>query len=209
MKLILARHGETDWNVAEVFRGRLDIELNETGRKQARLMADYLAESKIGAVFSSPLKRALETAQIVAARPGLKVTPAPELVDMDFGDWQGLSIKTVRDRYPELFARWLESPHHVKVPGGESLLDVRERSLSLVSRETARGEGDVLMVSHRVVGKVLICALLGLDDSHFWNIRLDTCGLSVFELESGRFVLTGHNDTSFLRPLRKTPLADF
>ncbi|MFH0941773.1 MAG: histidine phosphatase family protein [Chloroflexota bacterium] len=209
MKLILARHGETDGNVAEVFRGRLDIELNETGRKQARLMADSLAESKISAVFSSPLKRALETAQIVAARLGLKVSPAPELVDMDFGDWQGLSIKTVRDEYPELFARWLENPHHVKAPGGESLLDVRERTLSLVSRVTARGEGDTLMVSHRVVNKVLICALLGLDDSHFWNIKLDTCGLSVFEIENGRFVLTGHNDTSFLKSLRKAPLADF
>jgi len=209
MKLIIARHGETDWNVNEVFRGRLDIELNETGHKQARLMADYLAGTRLSAVYSSPLKRALETAQAVAGRQGIEVTASPELTDMDFGEWQGLSIKTVRDEYPEFFARWLEEPHHLKVPGGESLLDVRERSLLLVNRVAEQAAGDVLLVSHRVVGKILTCALLGLDDSHFWNVKLDTCGLTTFELEDERLVLTGHNDTSFLRPMQKAPLADF
>lgn len=209
MKLILARHGETDWNVAEVFRGRLDIELNETGRKQAKLMADYLAGTKFSAVFSSPLKRALETARAVAARQDIEVTVAPELMDMDFGDWQGLTVNTVREKHPGFFSRWLEQPHCLKVPGGESLSNVRERALNLISRITARNESDILLVSHRVVGKVLICALLSLDDSHFWNIKLDTCGLTNFSLEDGRFVLTGHNDTSFLKPLQKAPLSDF
>lgn len=209
MKLIIARHGETDWNVNEVFRGRLDIELNETGRQQAELMAGYLSGTKLSAVYSSPLKRALETARSVAARQGLEAITAPELIDMDFGDWQGLAISTVRDKYPGFFDRWLEQPHHLKVPGGESLLDVRERALALVNRVTSQDNGDVLLVSHRVVGKVLICALLGLDDSHFWNIKLDTCGLTTFDFENGRFIITGHNDTSFLRPLQKAPLADF
>lgn len=210
MRLILARHGETDWNVNEVFRGKLDVELNETGREQARLMADYLAESRISAVLSSPLKRARETAQAVATCQGIEVTVAPELVDMDFGDWQDLSIKTVQDKYPEFFSRWLEQPNHLKVPGGESLLDVRERALGLISRITAQNKGDALLVSHRVVSKVLICALLGLNDSHFWNIKLDICGITTFSVENRRFVLSGHNDTSFLRPhQQKSPLADF
>lgn len=209
MKLILVRHGETDWNVAEIFRGRLDVELNETGRRQAELLAEYLAGLKIKAVLSSPLKRALKTAEIIAAHHNLKITTAPELVDFDFGDWQGLSLETVRDKYPELYAGWLKSPHRVKIPGGESLRDVRDRVLGLVSRVTASGAGDTVMVSHRVVNKVLIVALLGLEESYFWNIRLDTAGLTVFDFEDGRFVLSRHNDTSFLKPLQKEPLSDF
>lgn len=209
MKLIIARHGETDWNVKEVFRGRLDIELNETGRRQAELMAGYLAGTKLSAIFSSPLKRASETASFVTARQGVEVITTPELVDMDFGEWQGLPIQTVREKHPDFFARWLKQPHHLKVPDGESLLEVRERVLSLVSRITAGNKGNTLLVSHRVVGKVLICALLGLDDRHFWNIKLDTCGLTTFELEGGRFILAGHNDTSFLKPLQAAPPADF
>jgi len=70
-------------------------------------------------------------------------------------------------------------------------------------------EGSVVLVSHRVVNKVLICALLGLDNSHFWNVRQDTCGITIFTYENGRFILTRHNDTSFLRRLSKAALSDF
>ena len=209
MKLILARHGETDWNVAEIFRGRLDVELNETGRRQAKLLAAHLARSKITTVLSSPLKRALNTAETVAARHDLKVKIAPELIDFNFGAWQGLSHQTVRDKYQELYTEWLKNPQRVKIPDGESLDEVRKRALGLVDKVIAQGEGTTVLVSHRVVNKVLICALLSLDNAHFWNIRLDTAGLTTFTYEDRRFVLTRHNDTSFLEPLRKDPLPDF
>jgi broad specificity phosphatase PhoE len=208
-EIILARHGETEWNVAEMFRGRADIELNETGRQQAELLAEHLSEPKIEAVYSSPLKRALDTAEAIARRHQLKVETSPGLIDCDFGQWQSLPLKEVKDRYKELYRQWAESPHLVKIPGGESLDGVRERALKVVNEIVARHQERVVLVSHRVVNKVLICALLGLDNSHFWNIRLDTCGTTTFSRQDGRFVLIKHNDTSYLRPLPKAQRRDF
>jgi broad specificity phosphatase PhoE len=79
----------------------------------------------------------------------------------------------------------------------------------VVNGVIAKHSGGVVLVSHRVVNKVLICALLGLDNSHFWNIKQDTCAITVFSYENGRFVLTRHNDTSYLKPLKSAELGDF
>jgi broad specificity phosphatase PhoE len=206
---MLIRHGDTDWNVEEIFRGRTDIELNETGIKQAEILAKYLEDVPIETVYSSPLKRALKTAKLIADPHNTDVTPYEELIDFGYGEWQGLSHDTVKEKYPTLYAEWLNNPHLVKVPKGETLDDVKERVLRLIDWITTTHEGTVVLVSHRVVGKVLICALLGLDNSHFWNIRLDTCGITTFNYEKGSFVLASHNDTSFLKPLGETVLSDF
>ena len=208
-EIILARHGETEWNVGEIFRGRIDVELNETGIRQAELLAEYLSEVKIEAVYSSPLKRALRTAEMIASRHKLDVETAPGLIDLDFGKWQGLSHHDVKDRYGELYTQWLKNPHWVKIPAGESLNDVRQRTICVVDEVIAKHKGTVVLVAHRVVNKVLICALLGLDNSHFWNIRQDTCGITTFTCENKRFILTKHNNTSFLKPIQRAPLSDF
>ncbi len=208
-EIILARHGETEWNVEEVFRGRIDVELNETGIKQAELLAEYLSDSKIDAIYSSPLKRALKTAEIIAGYHKLDVEIAPGLIDFDYGKWQGLPHQEVKDKYKELYAEWVNSPDKVKMPAGESLNDVRKRAIDVVDSVIAKHKGTVVLVSHRVVNKVLICALSGLDNSHFWNIRQDTCGITTFIYENERFILTEHNNTSYLKPLHKAPLSDF
>jgi broad specificity phosphatase PhoE len=209
VEIILARHGETAWNVEEVFRGQIDLELNQTGIRQAELLAEYLSGQKIEAVYSSPLKRALKTAEAVARRHQLEVAVSPGLIDGDFGQWQGLSLREVKEKYSQLYQQWAESPQLVKIPGGESLDVVRERALKVVNGVTAKHTGTVVLVSHRVVIKVLVCALLGLDNSHFWNIKQDVGGTTFFNYENGRFVLTRHNDTSYLRPLKKAELGDF
>ena len=206
-EIILARHGETEWNVAEIFRGRIDVELNKTGIKQAELLADYLSGFKIQAIYSSPLKRALRTAEVMASHHKLEPVIAPGLIDLDYGKWQGLPNQEVADKYQELYAQWLSRPDKVRIPGGESLKKVRERAIGVVDEVIARYKGTVILVSHRVVNKVLICALLGLGNSHFWNIKQDTCGITIFTYENERFILTRHNDTSFLRPLRKNAVA--
>lgn len=208
-EIILARHGETEWNVQEIFRGRIDIKLNETGIKQAKLLAEYLGEVKIEAIYSSPLKRALRTAEMIASYHKLQVETPPGLIDLDYGKWQGLLHQEVKDKYKKLYTEWINSPAQVKIPGGESLHDVRKRAIGVVDEVIAKYEGTVILVSHRVVNKVLICALLGLDNSHFWNIRQDTGGITTFTYENERFILTKHNDTSFLKSIQKAPLGDF
>jgi phosphoserine phosphatase len=208
-KLMLIRHGDTDWNIEEIFRGRVDVELNETGIIQAQLLSKYLEGEPIDMVYSSPLKRALKTAEIIAVPHNADVTSSQELIDFDYGEWQGLSHDAVKNKYKMLYKKWLKKPHLVKIPKGESLDDVGKRTVSLVDRVIANNEGTVALVSHRVIHKVIICVLLGLDNSHFWNIKLDTCGITTFNYQDKRFILEKHNDTSFLKPLGKSVLKDF
>jgi broad specificity phosphatase PhoE len=206
---ILVRHGETEWNRQEIFRGRIDIDLNDTGRRQAELLAKHLSKAKLDAVYSSPLKRATETAERIAHYQELEVQIASGLIDFDYGEWQGLPKEAVKTKYPELYTQWLENPHQVKIPAGESLDNVTERALITVNEAIARYPGTVVLVSHRVVNKVLICALLGLDNSRFWHIKQDTASMTTFTYENGRFILTEHNITAYLNPLGKAPLSDF
>lgn len=207
--IILARHGETDWNTEEIFRGRIDVELNEAGIRDAELLAGYLNDLAVTAIYSSPLKRALRTAEIIAIRHDIKIDIAHQLIDLDYGEWQSLSHNEVKVRYGQLYAEWVNNPQLVKMPAGESLEDVRKRTARLVEHIIAKDEGIAVLISHRVVHKVLICALLALGNSYFWNIRMDTAGITIFAYEDERFVLIRHNDTSFLKPVQKTPLSDF
>jgi broad specificity phosphatase PhoE len=210
LEIILTRHGETDWNLNEIFRGTVDVPLNETGLKQADLLGEYLKDTKIDAVYSGPLQRAVKTAEAIASRQALGVEIAPGLTDFNYGDWQGISHREVKETYREIYSDWLNNPERVTMPNGESLDNVRERSLAVVEDMIGKhNEGRIVLASHRVVNKVLVCALLGLDNSCFWNIKLDTCGITGFSYENGRYILNFHNDTSFLKSLNKTPLNDF
>jgi len=208
-KLILARHGETVWNVDKVFRGRADVNLDEVGIKQAELLGKYLSNWELEAIYSSPVKRALDTANIVARYQKVAVRIAEGLTDIDFGEWQSLAEQEVRRLYPDLLNEWHNSPERVKMPGGESLENVRRRAVDVVTGVLSRHQGNILLISHRVVIKVLICYLLGLDNSHFWNISQDVGGITIFNYGDGRFVLTRHNDTSHLRELGRSVLGDF
>ena len=208
-EIILARHGQTDWNLAEVFRGRTDIPLNSTGIKQAELLSEYLSGVKIDAVYSSPLKRALATAEAINRTHKLKIETSLGLLDLNYGKWEGISNKEVMDKYKELYEKWTNHPEEVTMPEGESLDDVKNRAMAVIEDIIERCVGVVVLVSHRVVNKVLICALLGLDNSHFWKIKQDTCGITRFTYNNGRFILTRHNDTSYLEPTDQTLLSDF
>jgi broad specificity phosphatase PhoE len=208
-ELILARHGQTEWNVGKIFRGRADVNLDEVGARQAELLGKYLSNYELEAVYSSPLKRALDTATIVARYQKVGVHTAEGLIDFDYGKWQSLSEQQVKRLYPALLNEWHSSPHKVRMPDGESLDDTRGRVIESLTGVLSKHQGRVLLVSHRVVLKVLICSLLGLDNSHFWNISQDVCGITVFNYVDGRFVLTRHNDTSHLKELQEPALDDF
>jgi phosphoserine phosphatase len=210
LEIILVRHGETEWNATEVFRGRADVPLNETGLKQAQLLGEYLRREKIDAVYSSPLSRAVKTAEAIAGFQKTPVNIVSNLNDIDCGEWEGLSLAEVKERYDDVYQDWQDTPEQVRLPGGETLEEVRGRALPFVEDSVARlGEGKIALVSHRVVNKVLICALLTLDNAAFWNFKIDNGGITRFTFDGDRAILTCHNDTSFLAPLKKNPLNDF
>ncbi len=199
---ILVRHGQTEWNREERFRGRADLLLNETGLRQALAAGLHMKGWPIAAIYSSPLKRTLETAKIIASQLGLPLRPLDGLIDIDFGNWQGLSAEEAAEQDSELYNTWLEFPHRVRFPRGESLADVRQRVLAAVDGIAAEHGGQtVILVSHMVVCKVLLCAMLGLDESNFWQVRQDVCAINAFEVRDGVPAVTLVNDTCHLKSL--------
>jgi broad specificity phosphatase PhoE len=207
-RLLLVRHGETVWNADAVYRGRSEVPLSEMGRRQALLLGRRLAEEGVTALCTSPLTRARETAKAISHATRLTARVEQDLTDLDCGEWEGLSDRDVKERYPDIRRTWLATPHQVRVPGGESLDEVSVRVGRVLERVLA-GPGVVVLVSHRVVHKVAICALLGLDNSHFWDVRLDVAGVTEFECSPSRRVLVGHNDTCHLRDGHAPPPGDF
>ena len=170
----------------ERFRGRANIELDVVGMKQAEAVVGRIAEWQVSAIYSSPLRRALTTAEILARRSGLEVKSLDGLIDIDYGDWQGLSPEKAVAKDGGLYSKWLECPHMVKFPGGEGLAEVRERADSAVHSLIAQHPKEtIVLVSHKVVCQILILILLGLDNSHFWEITQDVCAVNLFEVRGG------------------------
>ena len=201
-RVYLIRHGTTEWNREEIFRGRADCALNETGRAEAQAVAAYLREVEFEKIYTSPLSRAAETAGVIAADRRLRAIPDPAFIDLDFGEWQGLPLKEVRERYPDLYRVWRERPQDATFPGGENLAQVKARAWEGLLRVVQdNSEKTVLIVSHRVITKVLICAALGLDNSHFWQIKQDTTAINCLEFARGQFVAALINDTCHLRTI--------
>jgi broad specificity phosphatase PhoE len=197
---ILIRHGQTEWNQKERFRGWVDIDLDETGIRQAEAAAPRIAQWEVAAIYASPLRRSMATAEIIAQPLGIAVTPLEGIIDMNFGVWQGLSIDEVKRNYPALFKLWRFSPEILEIPQGDSLEDVRKRAAAAIDDLAARHrEATVVLVTHRVVCKVLLCHLLGLDNSHFWQIEQDTAAINLFEINEGKATVTLLNDTCHLR----------
>jgi phosphoserine phosphatase len=210
VKIILVRHGETEWNAAEVFRGRADVALNENGLKQAKLVGDYLKGEPIDAVYSGPLQRAVKTAEAIASPHKIPVNIVENLNDIDCGEWEGKPLTLVEAIYPDVYADWLDTPEQTRLPDGESLDDVNSRVVPFVWDTVLHsGLETIVFVSHRAVHKVLICALLKLDNVSFWNFKLDNAGLTRFTFDGKRVIMTAHNDTSYLKPLNCSPLNDF
>jgi len=203
-RIVLVRHGQTIWNREQRFRGRADVDLDELGLKQAEATGRYVAARwPVVAIYASPMRRAMQTAEALARAQGLTAHPLEGLMDIDFGEWQGCLADEMAQRYSDLFRVWLEAPHMMRFPGGEGLDDVRSRIVSALNGVVARHAGQtVALVSPPVATRVLLCAVLGLGNAPFWRLQQDTCAVNVFEAEEdGTFTIALLNDTCHLQNL--------
>ena len=200
MRLILVRHGETDTNKARLALGRADVELNEHGRWQAQRLALSLKDEAIGAIYSSPLKRALATAEPIASSHGLQVQVDEGLIEMDIGEMEGLTFQQVGERYPHFLQAWLGGQAaYEAMPGGERLLDVQERAWQAIERIRQRQEqGTVAAVTHNFVIITLLCRVLGLELANFRRLRHSVAAKSVLEMGRDRIIVVSFNDTCHL-----------
>jgi phosphoserine phosphatase len=201
-RIIILRHGRTEWNRVEKFRGRADIGLDRVGIEQAEAAAKRIGEWPISAIYSSPLQRAMATSDIVASRLGIGVNLLPEIVDIDYGEWQGLSTQEVIDRYDSLYSKWMKDPGDVKFPGGESFSRVRDRiSRTVEVLIQQHPKESIVLVTHKVICQVFVLNLLALNSSHFWQITQDVCAMNLFEVRGGIPSALFLNDTCHLRGL--------
>jgi len=198
--IILVRHGETDWNREEHSRGRVDVPLNKTGLLQAEATSRRIAaEWHPSAVYASPLLRSLRTAEVIAQYFDLTMQAHAGLTDINFGQWQGLTPLEVRKRWPKVADVWHHAPQRAQIPGGEMLREVSARALEAVYEMSARHAGQTLvMVSHTVVNRVILLAVLGLGIERFRRLQQGTCTVNVFEAEGDHFTLVSLNETYHL-----------
>ena len=178
------------------------MELDERGIGQAEATAKRIAQEKAAAIYSSPLKRTLHTAKLLAEPSGLPVQPLEGLIDIDFGEWQGLSLKEAAADDGKLYELWLQSPHLVTFPQGENLGQVRQRLVTALETLLPKHpEQTIVLVSHKVVCKVLLCHLLGLGTSNFWQVEQYTCAINIVEASDDILTVALLNDTCHLKEL--------
>lgn len=148
MKIYLIRHGQTDWNLEGKIQGKTDISLNETGLKQARLLAGAMGGRPVENIFTSPLKRALETARAVDGVLDAGIVLLPELREVDFGVWEGLTWTEIKRTYPEDFKLWDLNPVEHAPTEGEKQADVKLRCEAAMRQILGQARGDIAVVSH-------------------------------------------------------------
>ncbi len=203
--IILIRHGETKGNREGLFRGQMDFPLNENGLNQARDLAFALANYAVTAVYSSPLARALTTAQIVARPHNLEVEIEPGFTNIHLGAWQGKPKAEIKEKFPELWHLWVTEPERLQLPAGETLQDVQDRSFKALERIVQKNSGRIVaVVSHRAVLKPLLARALGVAAPYFWKFHLDNGSYSILEYDVERgYILTLLNEIHHLKDFIK------
>ena len=203
-RIILVRHGETNWNKEGRFQGQIDIPLNENGKAQAERASIFLKDIKFNKVFSSSMSRPYETAKIIIKNSeNLQIEKIDNLVEISHGLWEGKLESEIKEKWPELLRRWHLSPEKAKMPEGESISEVSERSvLAWKNICLSQKKNDItLLVAHDAVNKTLLCNLLGLDFSDIWMIKQGNGGISVIDIftdSSKESVISALNITSHL-----------
>ena len=199
MRLLLVRHGETEWNVSGHFQGQSDAELTELGRLQARQAAHALSCLNVNALYSSPLPRAVKTAQEIAAKVALEVCLIDGLQEISLGELEGITGPAMRERYPEVSETWRRNPSRVTFPGGESLRQLQARAWRAVQQiERAHPNGVVVAVSHGFAICTIVSRFLGLPLSRFHRIRVDQGSITCMEVEGSTRHLLSFNDRCHL-----------
>ena len=206
-RLLLVRHGETNWNKESRFQGIRDIPLNDNGRSQGRKASDFLKDVAIDFAVSSSMLRPKETAEIILEQhQGVELSTTPELIEICHGLWEGMLETEIKAEYADLLQQWKDKPETVQMPEGENLQQVWDRGVSAWNKIVAEySDTDTpktgLVVAHDAINKVIICYLLGLKPDNFWNIKQGNCCVSVIDYPqgaSGQPVLQAINLTAHL-----------
>jgi broad specificity phosphatase PhoE len=199
MKLILVRHGETRWNRENRVVGHTGIALNSNGRRQVELLAKKLENDNVSAIYSSPLRRARETAAAIVRFNGLKVVDDDAFKEIDAGELEGLTFGEVMERYGGFFKDWMKGNPSLRMPGGESMTELQQRTWPAVERIVGENtDRAVILVSHSLAILSIIVRALGMDPSNYRRLRLSVASVSILKFGDSGASLALFNDTCHL-----------
>lgn len=198
-RIVLVRHGQTDWNQRYCFQGQTDIPLNEEGTAQAGRLAERLAAWPAEVVYSSPLQRALSTAQILAKPHDLIPVVLEDLVEVNFGVWEGRSVLGMQKEDEGLFRAWMRDPFFNMPLGAEGWDSIRERVERAVGTILSGSEERIVVVSHGGIVRALFSVLTGMDPHSVWRLRVSNCSMSGVEVRGDEVSILFSNDDLHLR----------
>ncbi len=200
MRLILIRHGETEWNATLRYQGHAAIPLNENGHGQARAAGVRLARYGATALYTSDILRASKTADVIGAEVGLNPQPLPELREIDVGQWEGLTPEELYRRFPDHMREYQRDPARTVRLGGESYAQLQARALAALQKIDATHTDDqvILAVSHGGTIRALLCHVIGLDLAYFGRMWLDNGSLTELLRGSQGWRLVRLNDAAHL-----------
>jgi probable phosphoglycerate mutase len=200
-RLLLVRHGQSTWNREHRIQGQLDPPLSHEGRRQAELLARRLAGRHWAGFYASDLKRAFETATILGHTIGVAPEPLESIREIFLGEWEGLRIEELAQRFPEAWASWTDEPDWDLVPGGEGAALFEARiSAALETIFGRHDHGDVLVVTHGGVIQVALHRVVGRANRGLFPFKIQNASVSLIEKRDGRLVIAGVNDVSHLEP---------
>jgi alpha-ribazole phosphatase len=199
MRLLLTRHGQTDWNIARRYQGQSDTPLNEKGIRQAEQLAKRLSTETIHAIYASDLSRAMNTAKAIAVFHSLHIHPDARLRELSFGDWEGMTYEEMSAHSPELFDAWMKDALNISTPNGETHQQLAERVQAAFDDIKARHKDEtILIVGHSGSMQTLLSLTLGVDLSRYWQFRISQASLSEMTVYEDNVVLNLFNDISHL-----------
>jgi len=201
-RILLIRHGETDWNRIRRFQGRSDLPLNQKGKDQAHALALALKDESLTAIYSSPLIRTLETARLIKVfHPSIPLFEEEGLVEMNLGEFEGMEAQRWAAEYPDFLRTWQETPASVTMPGGKSLQEVQTRAIGTLERITKLypTESTLLLCSHNFVNLTMLCYALRVPLDRFREVRQETAALNVLYMQGQRLWAKVVNERSYLK----------
>ena len=198
--LVLVRHGHVEGIHPERFRGRINLPLTPLGRKQAATTADFIASHwPAAAIYASPLSRCVDTATAIGKAQDKIVHPLPELLDINYGTWQGREREEVKAAETELFKAWMEQPQLTVIDGAETLQDVQARlARALYIMRKTHPDGTVIAVGHDSTNRVFLTLALDLPLSRYWHLQQDPCAINILRFGGDGCRVVSVNQTSHL-----------
>jgi probable phosphoglycerate mutase len=200
-KIILVRHGHVEGISPERFRGRTDLMLTAEGLRQAEATARRIKATWMpAALYTSPLGRCRVTGEAIAGPFGLAPHPLEDLIDIDYGEWRGLTPDEARTRWPEQLDTWYHAPDWAAIPGGETLQDVLSRTVSALRGVIRRHPGDtVVLVGHDSINRVILLHALQLPLARYWRLGQDPCAINEIDFSEMGCTVRSLNETQHLR----------